>query len=156
TAALLATIASLPDGAVVLPGLDTDLDDKSWTLIGDAKDGGAAGISHPQFAMQALLRQMKIDRASVQTLGAGATARDAFISEAFRPAEATQAWAARLRDKAFAEKRDSALKNLSLIEAANPEDEALAISVALREAVEKPGVGAALITPDRALARRVL
>ena len=31
TATLIATIAQLPHGAVVLPGLDTDLDDASWT-----------------------------------------------------------------------------------------------------------------------------
>ena len=31
TATLLATIAKLPHGAVVLPGLDTDLDDATWS-----------------------------------------------------------------------------------------------------------------------------
>ena len=36
-----------------------------------------------------------------------------------------------------------------MIEAANAEEEALAIAVALREAVE-PGKTAALVTPDRA------
>ena len=43
-----------------------------------------------------------------------------------------------------------------VIEAANAEEEALAIAVALREAVETPDKTAALVTPDRALARRVL
>ena len=33
TAELIATIARLPHGAVVLPGLDTDLDEESWRLI---------------------------------------------------------------------------------------------------------------------------
>ena len=33
TAELIATIARLPHGAVVLPGLDTDLDEASWRLI---------------------------------------------------------------------------------------------------------------------------
>ena len=51
---------------------------------------------------------------------------------------------------------DAALERLSVIEAANAEEEALAIAVALREAVETPGKTAALVTPDRALARRVL
>ena len=38
TAELIATIAHLPHGAVVLPGLDTDLDEESWQLIaGDDK-----------------------------------------------------------------------------------------------------------------------
>ncbi len=50
---------------------------------------------------------------------------------------------------------------MTLIEAANPEEEALAIAIALREAVsdgtpESATRTAALITPDRALARRVL
>jgi len=40
TARLLATIAKLPHGAVVLPGLDTDLDNETWELIGEIKDGG--------------------------------------------------------------------------------------------------------------------
>ena len=59
TAKLLATIAKLPHGAVVLPGLDTDLDDASWALIAGDKDDkthdGAPAAGHAQFAMQALL-----------------------------------------------------------------------------------------------------
>ena len=43
-----------------------------------------------------------------------------------------------------------------MIEAAHPEEEALAIAVALREALDTPGKTAALVTPDRALARRVV
>ena len=34
TAALLAAIARLPNGAVVLPGLDQDLDERAWAAIG--------------------------------------------------------------------------------------------------------------------------
>ena len=37
TAELIATIAQLPHGAVVLPGLDTDLDEDSWELIGGSR-----------------------------------------------------------------------------------------------------------------------
>ena len=66
TATLLATIARLPHGAVVLPGLDTDLDEESWELIG-AKDEPAFG--HPQFAMHALLRRLGTARAAVTVLG---------------------------------------------------------------------------------------
>ena len=40
TAKFLHAIARLPQGAVVLPGLDTDLDDEAWHLI-----GGASGTS---------------------------------------------------------------------------------------------------------------
>src|SRR5215813_5338454 len=49
TATLLASIARLPHGAVVLPGLDTELDEASWAMIaGDAEGHAAPG--HPQFA----------------------------------------------------------------------------------------------------------
>ena len=33
TAELIAAIAKLPHGAVVLPGLDTDLDEEAWQII---------------------------------------------------------------------------------------------------------------------------
>src|SRR5215510_12529114 len=48
TAELLATIAKLPHGAVVLPGLDTDLDDRSWDLIPGSPDGRKVPVAgHP-------------------------------------------------------------------------------------------------------------
>src|ERR1700712_4432898 len=37
TAKFLHAIARLPQGAVVLPGLDTDLDDEAWQMIGGSK-----------------------------------------------------------------------------------------------------------------------
>ena len=149
TAALLTTIAGLPHGAVVLPGLDTDLDDESWHLIG----GVPPAIGHPQFAMQALLRQLGIDRRQVVSLARpAATGRERLISEALRPAAATERWKDRLDDAAI----EAALDGLKVVEAANAEEEALAIALALRETVATPGRTAALVTPDRTLARRVV
>ncbi len=49
----------------------------------------------------------------------------------------------------------TALADLHLVEAATAEEEAEAIALMLREAVEQPGRTAALVTPDRNLARRV-
>src|SRR5262249_6574602 len=51
---------------------------------------------------------------------------------------------------------ESAMAGVRVVETANVEDEALAIAVCLREAVEGPDKTAALVTPDRALARRVV
>ena len=153
TASLLATIAKLPHGAVVLPGLDTDLDGESWELIGEIKDGGrvvqAPAFGHPQLAMHALLCRIGMTRDETVPLGVS-SAREKLTSEALRPPEATEHWATRL-DTAT---RDAALAGVTVIEAANAEDEALAIAVALREAVHENKT-AALVTPDRALARRV-
>ncbi len=155
TAALLTAIAALPNGALVLPGLDTDLDRKSWECIGGraepGHDAAAPAAGHPQFAMHMLLRRIGIDRERVVGLGEPARARARLVSEAFRPAPTTELWTHRLDDRLIGE----ALAGVAVIEAANAEEEANAIAVALREAIEASGTRAALVTADRALARRV-
>jgi ATP-dependent helicase/nuclease subunit B len=157
TATLLTTIATLPHGALVLPGLDTDLDAETWNVIA-GKDGAAEPLhSHPQFAMQALLQRIGIVREAVVSLAEPAPyGRERIASEAMRPAVGTELWRQRLDDADFAAHADAALKGLTVIQAANAEEEALAIAIALREAAEDKGKTAALATPDRALARRVL
>src|SRR5262245_4937657 len=159
TAALIETIAKLPHGAVVLPGLDTDLDEAAWDDIAGRRDADgrvvvAPAIGHPQFAMQALLRRIGITRPEVRCLGAPAAhGREAVVSEVMRPAETTDKW----RELAGRDLRlDDALAKVSVIAAANAEEEALAIAVALREVLDTDKKTAALVTPDRALARRVL
>jgi ATP-dependent helicase/nuclease subunit B len=181
TAELIAAIAKLPYGAVVLPGLDTELDEESWRLIGAGSEGAGYGgiapaVGHPQFAMHGLLRRIGIAREQIMILGADvvtpqsgpsspqpspsdppkpasiARARERYISEALRPAAATERWHQLPRLDIWLK---PALESLSLIEAANAEEEALAIAVTLREAIEEEKT-AALITPDRDLARRVL
>jgi ATP-dependent helicase/nuclease subunit B len=141
---------------VVLPGLDMDLDDATWKSLSGSRAAWGQdmpGFGHPQFAMQALLTAIGIKRGAVTQL-APAQGREAFVSEALRPAATTEQWP-QPGDKTFASKADRALADVSVIEAANAEEEALAIAVALREA-EHQQKNAALITPDRGLARRVL
>jgi ATP-dependent helicase/nuclease subunit B len=159
TARFLKVIAGLPQGAVVLPGLDTDLDDEAWQLIGGTPDAhgkvSAAASNHPQFAMHALLDRFGLKRSDVEPLGTPAPhGRELLMSEAMRPSNATAQWHRRLQEPQVVEKIAAGMQNLAVIEAANPEMEALAIAVAMREARER-GKSAALVTPDRALARRV-
>ena len=161
TAKLLATIARLRHGAVVLPGLDIDLDEASWRCVaGDIDDkshDGAPASGHAQFAMQALLATLGIARGEVVELGAPAAhGRERLVSEALRPAATTHLWQQRRDTAEFGTATDKALAGVGMIEAANPEEEALAIAVALREALDTPAKTAALVTPDRALARRVV
>jgi ATP-dependent helicase/nuclease subunit B len=157
TATLLATIAKLPRGALVLPGLDTDLDAETWTLIASPDGKSEPTHGHPQFAMHALLHRIGIERAAVTLLAQPEPhGRELICSEALRPAAATELWQQRLHDPGFSAHADAALKTISVIEAANAEEEALAVAVTLREAMGVPGKTAALVTPDRALARRVL
>jgi ATP-dependent helicase/nuclease subunit B len=106
--------------------------------------------------MQVLLRRIGISREGVAALdAAGGGGRERLLSEAFRPAATTDLWRTRAADAEFSARADSALASVALVEAATPEEEGLAIAVALRESVEM-GKTASLVTPDRALARRVL
>ena len=145
----------------MLPGLDTDLDDDAWQLIGGVRDAQGTfttppASNHPQFAMHALLERFGIKRRDVEILGTPAPhGREVLASEAMRPSNATAEWHDRLNQPDIAEKISAGMTNLAVIEAPNPEMEALAIAVAMREArhLDK---SAALVTPDRALARRVM
>jgi len=57
TARLLGVIARLPHGALILPGLDRALDEKSWREL----DSG-----HPQFGLRQLLASIGTSRGEVQ------------------------------------------------------------------------------------------
>jgi len=156
TARLLAAIARLPNGAVVLPGLDTDLDATAWDTLGDA-DAAPSVYGHPQFGLHRLLGAIGIARADVALLGDRPThqvARARILSEALRPAETTQDWVTNrgVVEQAVAE---GAFDGVTLLDAPNEREEALAIALALRRKAATPGARAALVTADRALARRV-
>ncbi len=161
TARFLHAVAKLPHGAVVLPGLDTDLDEASWQAIGGMRNDEGKFIehpaaNHPQFAMHALLDRFSIKRGDVEILGTPAPdGRDVLLSEAMRPSSATAQWHDRLARPEISAHIARGMEKLAVIEAPNPEMEALAIAIAMREArhLEK---SAALVTPDRALARRVM
>jgi ATP-dependent helicase/nuclease subunit B len=154
TADLLAAIAGLANGAVVLPGLDHDLDNDAWSAVD--RDNEPARLGHPQYGTKRLLAHLQTGREDVAILGSPPPAlaiRTTIVSQAMRPADMTDAWTGHgLAGTAGA---DDALAGMSLIEAANEREEALSIALVLRQALEVPGRTAALITPDRALARRV-
>jgi len=151
---LLNVVARLPRGAVVLPGFQSDMDARAWEAIDD---------SHPQRAMKTLMETMDVAREDVAVWpGAGegedAARRVRVIAESLRPAEATSDWLARVEDLKEGWGPDvfeRALDGLCVIEAPSPGEEARAIALALRETLETPGARAVLVTPDRALARRV-
>jgi len=156
TAELLAVIAGLPNGAVVLPGLDKRLDEASFAAI-SAPGARPATLGHPQYGLAKLIGGIGVSRADVEEIVAAErplALRAALVGEALRPAETTELWTER-RPAFAAEDIDLALSGVTLVEAASERDEAVAIAVALKRAVEQPGQRAALVTGDRALARRV-
>ena len=157
TTELIAAIARSDKGAVVLPALDINLDERAWAMIG-ASDAGPQGLAgHPQALLHRLIRRIGVGRDQVRTLGsppAPLAARAAFLSEALRPANSTELW--RERDAALSPAAVAdALDGVSIIAADNETEEALALAIAMREVLETPGKTAALVTPDPSIAQRV-
>jgi ATP-dependent helicase/nuclease subunit B len=147
TARLLDVIARLERGAVVLPGLDRALDEESWSKL----DPG-----HPQYGMKQLLARIGVARDAVNDWTPARranSARATLLRETLRPAPTTDAWR-EIADGGGGE-IEKGLDGLSLLETAHPGEEAAAVALVLREALETPGRSAALVTPDRNLARRV-
>ena len=146
TGELLKAISLLPKGMVVLPGLDQELDAQSW----DNLEPG-----HPQYGLKQLLRRIEIEREDVKpwTPEHRESPRQLLLRETLRPPPTTDAWLA-LAHSGGGEIADG-LKGLSLVAAADPAEEAAVVALALREALEAPKRTAALVTPDRDLARRV-
>ncbi len=145
TAELLKTIAAMPKGMVILPGLDLDIDPEAWEEIDE---------THPQHSMKALLQRMGIDRGAVRLFPSekqgGGAARAVWLSEAFRPAQAPNLW------RELKGRLDpSATHGVTRLVLDHPQEEAQVIALRLREILETPNKTAALVTPDRALAARV-
>ncbi len=158
-AALLRVVAELPRGAVILPDLDLALDQAVWDQLGsagadDQPFGESDAVTHPQYHLKLLLGRMGVNRSEVQPwhragLAAAPPERSRAISNLFLPPEASAGWV----DLPAAQRR---LTGVRLMESAHPGEEAQAIAILLREALELPERRAALITPDRGLAGRVV
>ncbi len=152
-AALLAVAARLPLGQVVLPGLDHALQAETWQLIAGA-EGAPALETHPQHGFARLLAGMRIGPGEVQPWPhrcghpGSAAARTDLVRRAMAPAALTANW--QLQSTA-----PDALGGVQFLEADSPAQEALAIAIAMRQLLHHEGKTAALITPDRALAKRV-
>ncbi len=152
TAELLKTVAHLPKGHVVLPGLDLDMAASVW-------EGLEQG--HPQEGMKRLLSHVRADREDVTLWDDAAVLpslllRTRLLNAALAPWQSTGKWRAFANSlDANADQVGQALDGIKRIDAAHPGEEASAIALIMREALETPDKTVALITPDRILARRV-
>ncbi len=146
TGALLAVIAELPQGAVVLPGLDTDADERSWQAI-------AADETHPQHTLAELLTRLQVDRQEVRPwrphISAPRPDRTRLLAEVLRPAATTEQW------RSLTGLDSRVLDGFTRIDCPTAQDEAEVVALMLRNALEISNRTAALVTADRSLARRV-
>lgn len=149
-ALLMEAAAHLPQGALVLPGFDFDMTAANWAAL----DKAMASEDHPQYRYARMMRAMNIDHDAVHhwhRLAAPCPPRNKLVSLALRPAPVTDAWLSEGPNLAHL---DQATKDITLVEAQDRREEALAIALRLREAAEA-NQSAALITPDRHLTRQV-
>ncbi|MEL6450919.1 MAG: double-strand break repair protein AddB [Pseudomonadota bacterium] len=152
TQMLMQAVARLPQGAVILPGFDSDMPVDVWNDLAQDSRGGE---DHPQFRFLKLAAGLGIDPASIPAWSDAApvsAARNRLVSLALRPAPVTDAWLA--EGPALAPHLPDATAHVTLVEAETPRAEAIAIAMRLRAAAED-GTRAALITPDRMLTRQV-
>ncbi|MEK9678597.1 MAG: double-strand break repair protein AddB [Rhodospirillaceae bacterium] len=143
TADLLTLVAGLPDSAVVLPGLDTSLGED---------DAEGLDEDHPQYGMVHLVHQMGLSIGDVglweSELVKPLNPRVDLLHRVMSPAAATDRW----RDEDAP--GEAAMAGLSVADFESPEEESVAIALMMRQALETPERTAALVTPDRSLARR--
>jgi ATP-dependent helicase/nuclease subunit B len=145
TAELLDVVSRLPRGCVVLPGLDCDLGKASPTPLPP---------THPQFGMRVLLDKIGLSPDLVAEWpapehGDTSNERRRLVNVALYPAEASHQWhdVERLTEHC--------LDGLTRIDCPGPREEAGVVALIMRQALETEDTTAALVTPDRMLARRV-
>jgi ATP-dependent helicase/nuclease subunit B len=182
---LVSVVATLDQGAVVLPGLDRRADEPEWRAI-------ERDEAHPQYLLLLLLRSLGVAPAEVQdwppplapsprsrsasgkrtgaakreddelaglplfaaavkarTPTSARALRVRLVGEALRPSATSDAWR-RLPPQAA-----DTFDGVSRFDCASPQQEAVTIALLLRRKLETTGATAALVTPDRELARRV-
>ncbi|MEP7350467.1 MAG: double-strand break repair protein AddB [Sphingorhabdus sp.] len=156
-ARVLSHVAKLPQGMVILPGVDLDMPESLWEALGphpkaegDAKPR-RSHETHPQFHLKLLLERMSMRReeiAPILAITPSASQRATVITDIFCLPEQSANWGA------LPPKRKQ-LADVAVLEASDSAEEARAIAIKARAALETPGLRIAVITPDRELAVRV-
>jgi ATP-dependent helicase/nuclease subunit B len=141
---LIGGVAHLEQGMVILPGLDRVTAPETWLAI-------AVDPAHPQYLLARLLDKLEMAPEDVRDFAppGDRQQRLRLVSEALRPANVTDAW------RNLPPAPSDALAGVSRYDCASPQQEAVTIALLLRRKLEEPGATAALVTPDRELARRV-
>ena len=157
-ARLLRTVADLPQGMVVLPGLDIGMAAEEWEALGPVKadpekPGDRPLETHPQYHLKLLLGRMGVSRGEVQSWDAaspfdGPDARASLTSLLFAPADYTARWQ-QARDLG------EGIAGVTAAVFGDDGQEAQGIALMMRAVLETPARTAALVTPDRGLATRV-
>ncbi len=149
---LLQATKDLPQGAIILQGVDTALDSQSWAGLTEV---------HPQHAFKVMLKALAERPENLaewqperKAVSRSARARQNLLRAAMQPAGYTTVEKTGGK-KSGAVSKDSVV-GMNLIHCGTPQEEASVIALKMREALERPGRVTALVTADRSLARRVM
>jgi ATP-dependent helicase/nuclease subunit B len=153
-AAVLARVAAMPEGMVVLPGLalKSSVPGEEWEALGPGENGRGEE-AQPQFHLKLLLDRIGVARDEVKLwprlgLAASSPQRARAVANAFVSAHFSDKWS----DLKPPQRRLSGIRAAVFPDSAA---EAQAIALTIREALETPEKTVALVTPERTLARRV-
>ncbi|WP_375451210.1 double-strand break repair protein AddB [uncultured Devosia sp.] len=148
TARLLAAIAKLPRGAIVLPGFDTGMTPGGHgDLLNDAKNPHG----HPQYGLAKLLRALGAGVGDVVELAPTEAERTVLVRRALALTDDTAHWADQKLSEAALVR---ASEGIVLISARTEDEEARAVALAARDGLAD-GRTVGIVTPDRNLARRI-
>ncbi|WBU63818.1 double-strand break repair protein AddB [Paracoccus aerodenitrificans] len=140
TRLFLRALAEIPLGTVVLPGYDFEQPEEIWSSLSDQAD------DHPQARLAALrFRPVR------PWLPQPQNDRNRLVSLALRPAPVTDQW---IDEGPSLPPLAEATAGLTLIEADQPQEEADAIAVLIRDAVGQ-GRATRIFAADRSLVRRI-
>ncbi|MDE2738650.1 MAG: double-strand break repair protein AddB [Paracoccaceae bacterium] len=143
-------VASLPQGALVLPCFDFDLPEGVWEKM----ESKTFQIDHPQYRFYQLAINLGILPGDIPHWTGEIERnlpRNSLISLALRPAPVTNQWQS--EGPKLANLKE-ATEGLTLVEAPSLRIEAVTIALQMKKALEDNRT-AALVTPDRSLIRRV-
>src|SRR5579884_772466 len=133
---LMAVVATLPAGLVILAGLDRDRDAAEWAAIEQDE-------AHPQHLMALLLKELGLTPSEVGDWPPAAPAveprrrrRLKLVAEALRPAATTDAW------RQLPPQPPDVLAGLSRYDCPSAHEEAVTIALLLRRKLEIPGATA--------------
>lgn len=140
TMKLLDVISRLPNGCIILPGIDPNIDDRIWDGIDEL---------HPYFYQKRLIGMMEIDRRSIQ-----------YWPQPSNNLEKLKLTHLALQSQAIFDLSEANLNNehlngMEFIRAENPLHEAKIIALRLRDVLNNPEQTVTVVTPDRMLAQYI-
>lgn len=138
-AAALEAVAALSQGMVVFQGLDCHMDEELWEQLPP---------THPQALFHEFLSRVGVKRSDIALWGESLRPkRENLFQYVMLPEAGIARWGQPVGDVTPS--------GISLLPAADSQQEAQAIALILRDVASQPGRSGALVTPDRGLADRV-